>query len=445
MNSQAAVMAGHIAVDSNEEKALISKVAWRLMPLIMLCYLFAFFDRINISFAKFALQSELGFSDTVYGLGASLFVVGYVAFEVPSNMLLYKFGPNRWIARIMVSWGLATAAMIFVTSEWQFYVLRFLIGAMEAGFSPGILYYLTIWFPAKYRGRITSYFFVASACSGLIGGPAAGLILGHLDGFLGIAGWHWLFLAGGVPCIGLGIMVLFYLDNSIESAKWLSRSEKDHLSSQISQQAKNIRTHSMLGAFKAPAVLLLGGVYFLIQIVSYGLNFWVPHMIRASGVTNVTWVGVLSAVPYLCGAICMVVVGRLSDRSGERRKFLCALLLMGSAGFLMAGLFDQNPALLVFAVAVMGAGVIASIPAFWTLPAKVVHGAAAASGIALINTLGHFGGIVSPIMVGRVRDMTGSTTPALYVIAICAFIVAMIVLFGLPEQLRRKDTPVNKT
>lgn len=207
-------------------KAVVKKVAWRLMPLIMVCYLFAFFDRINISFAKFQLQADLGLSNTAYGLGAGLFVIGYVIFEVPSNMMLYKVGARRWIARIMVSWGLATAAMVFVTAEWQFYALRFVIGAMEAGFAPGVLYYLTLWFPQDFRGRITSLLFLASAFAGLVGAPFSGLVLEHLDGVLQMRGWHWLFLLGGLPCIGLAWMVLTQFKDRIEDAPWLSAEEK---------------------------------------------------------------------------------------------------------------------------------------------------------------------------------------------------------------------------
>ncbi|WLB33157.1 MFS transporter [Bradyrhizobium japonicum] len=205
------------------EHQVIKKIAWRLMPLIIVCYFFAFFDRVNISFAKAALQTDLGLSNTAYGFGASLFVVGYVLLEVPSNMLLYRFGARRWIARIMISWGLATAAMVFVHSEWQFYALRFVIGAMEAGFAPGILYYLTLWFPKSHRGRMTSVFFLATAFSGIIGAPISGLILNYLNGLHGLAGWQWLFLAGGIPCVALGFVVLLRFDDGIEQAEWFER------------------------------------------------------------------------------------------------------------------------------------------------------------------------------------------------------------------------------
>jgi MFS family permease len=429
-----------VALGVPDMKAIVAKVAWRLMPLIMICYLFAFFDRINISFAKFQLQSDLHFSNTAYGLGASLFVIGYVLFEVPSNLLLYKVGARRWIARIMISWGLATSAMVLVGNEWQFYTLRFIIGAMEAGFAPGVLYYLTLWFPASHRGRITSMLFLASAFSGLVGAPLSGLVLGHMNGVLGIPGWHWLFLLGGLPCVVLGILVLKVLKDRIEDAGWLTAGEKAVLSGQILRQTQHTeKGHSLRGAIRTPGFLTLGFVYFLIQVASYGLNFWAPHLIRVAGTKDPSIIGLLTAVPYICGAICMVVVGRMSDASGERRKFVCGLLLMAAAGFFAAGLFDKQTALLIVALGVMGGGVVASIPAFWALPPKLLTGAGAAGGIALINTLGQLGGIVSPVMVGRVMDLTGSTTPALYVIGGMSLVCSLVLAFGLPASLRQKD------
>lgn len=425
------------------EKALVNKVAWRLMPLIMVCYLFAFFDRINISFAKFQLQADLSLSDTAYGLGAGLFVVGYVIFEVPSNMMLYKVGARRWIARIMMSWGLATAAMIFVTSEWQFYVLRFLIGAMEAGFAPGVLYYLTLWFPQSYRGRITSMLFLASAFAGLFGAPFSGLVLEHLDGVMQMRGWHWLFLLGGLPCVGLGFLVLTVLKDRIEDAHWLTPSEKTLLASRVTRQEAHQKGGSLLSALRIPGFLMLGLIYFLIQVASYGLNFWAPQLIRSAGTQSPVIIGLLTAIPYVCGAITMVVIGRISDATGERRKFVCGLVVLGAIGFFSAGIFADHTVFLIVALAMLGAGIIASIPTFWTLPPKLLAGggASAAGGIAVINTLGQFGGIVSPVMVGRIRDLTGSTTPALYVIGVAALIAAALLLWGLPQKLRTLDKP----
>jgi len=430
-----------IPVDGRDEARIVRKVAWRIMPLIMICYLFAFFDRINVSFAKFALQTDLGLSDTAYGLGAGLFVVGYVLFEVPSNLMLYKVGARRWIARIMVSWGIATAMMAFVQTDWQFYLLRFLIGAMEAGFAPGVLYYLTLWFPTAYRGRITSMLFLASAFAGLFGAPAAGLVLSHMDGLLTLRGWHWLFLVGGIPCVFLGILVFKVLKDRIQDAGWLTREEQTLLSDRIADQHRTIGGHgqSLLGALKTPGFLTLALVYFLIQVSSYGLNFWAPHLIRASGITDSSSIGFLTAIPYLCGAVTMVIVGRVSDVSGERRKYVIGLMVLASVGFFSAGLFDKHTGLLIVALGVMGAGVVAAIPAFWALPPKLLAGAGAAGGIALINTLGQLGGIVSPVVVGRIRDLSGSTTPALYLIGCLSLICAAILLYGLPATLREKE------
>jgi MFS family permease len=421
------------------EQKVISKIAWRLMPLIIICYFFAFFDRVNISFAKASLQTDLGLSNTAYGFGASLFVVGYVLLEVPSNMLLYRVGARRWIARIMISWGLATAAMVFVRTEWQFYGLRFLIGAMEAGFAPGILYYLTLWFPKSHRGRMTSVFFLATAFSGIIGAPISGLILGYLSGVHGLAGWQWLFLAGGLPCIALGLVVLLRLDDGIEHAKWLGSEERRLISVQLDREKGEIRGHSAWRSLLMPGVLLLGFIYFLIQIASYGLNFWAPDLIKTAGGGSPSAIGFLTAIPYICGAISMLVVGRLSDASGERPKYVAGLILAAALGFFATGFFDKNVVFLVAALAVLGGGVVASIPTFWTLPPKILAGAGAASGIALINTIGQLGGIVSPVMVGSVKDWTGSTTPALYVIAGLCVLCAAILLAALPRELKSRD------
>jgi MFS family permease len=421
------------------ERSIVRKVAWRLMPIIMISYFFAFFDRINISFAKFQLQGDLGLSDTAYGLGASLFVIGYVVFEVPSNMLLYKVGARRWIARIMISWGLATSAMVLVHTEWQFYAARFMIGAMEAGFAPGVIYYLTVWFPNAYRGRITSLLFLASAFSGLIGAPIAGFILGHLDGLAGIRGWHWLFIAGGLPSILLGLLVLRQLKDRIADAGFLSEPEKRMLSASIAQDNKQAdKGHSLLGAIVSPGFMMLALIYFIIQIASYGLNFWAPHLIRAAGTTDPTLIGLLTSVPYIFGALTMLIAGRLSDRKGARTTYVVVLLLMSAAGFLMAGLFAAQPVMLLASLAIMGAGIVASIPSFWTLPPRLLVGAGAAGGIALINTLGQVGGIVSPIMIGLIRDATGSTTPALYAIAGICVLAAGLVGFCLPDGLAQK-------
>jgi MFS family permease len=340
----------------------------------------------------------------------------------------------------MMSWGVATALMVFVTAEWQFYVLRFVIGAMEAGFAPGVLYYLTLWFPQSYRGRITSTLFLASAFAGLLGAPVSGLVLGHMDGWLDLRGWHWLFLLGGVPCVLLGLLVLGVLKDRVADAPWLTTAEKTLLSSRIARHEAN--THgSLLAAIRLPGFLMLGLIYFLIQVASYGLNFWAPQLIRSAGTESPVAIGLLTAIPYICGAISMVVIGRLSDATGERRLFVCGLVSLGAIGFFSAGIFAQHTTFLIVALALLGTGIIASIPAFWALPPKLLAGAGAgaAGGIALINTLGQFGGIVSPVMVGYIKDVTGSTTPALYVIGVTSLLAAALLFWALPQRLRSKD------
>lgn len=423
------------AAVEQEGDLLVRRVMWRLMPLIMVSYFFAFFDRINIGFAKAALQADLGLSNTAYGLGASLFVVGYVLCEVPSNMMLYRSGSRQWLARIMVSWGLATAAMIFVHAPWAFYALRFVIGALEAGFSPGILFYMTLWFPASHRGRANSLLFLASACSGIIGGPIAGLILSGADGALGLAGWNWLFLFGGLPTVVLGLVVLRFLDNRPQEARWLTDQEKASLLAQIGEGRGARHDHSLIDAIRTPGFLLLGLIYCLIQIASYGLNFWAPDLIRNAGLGSARLIGLLAAVPYLCGAIGMVLLARRADATGGRKWAVTLCLRIAALGFIGAGIFARQPALLVVSLGLTGMGVVASVPCFWALPPRLVSGAGAAGGIALINTLGQIGGIVSPIMVGWIKDLTGSATPALYLIAGLCLLCAAMVQWATPPAL----------
>ncbi|WP_197919773.1 MFS transporter [Burkholderia sp. THE68] len=421
------------------ESALMLKVKLRVIPLIIVCYLFAWFDRINISFAKFHLQKELALSDTAYGLGAALFVVGYVACEVPSNLFLYRVGPRKWIARIMISWGIATACMVFVRTEWQFYIARFIIGAMEAGFAPGVLYYLSTWFPAKHRGRVSSLLFLALAFSGILGAPLSGFILGHFEGVGGMAAWHWIFLIGGLPCVLLGFVVFWRFDDKVEDAKWLTADEKRLLRSQLDVDAKKAESHSFLGALKSKAFLILALAYFLVQIASYGMNFWMPQLIRSSGLRDSTMIGLLTALPYLFGGVGMLVMGRLGDRTGNRRVVFASCILLTAVGFLGAGIFAHDTVLLTVSLIVLGTGMLTTIPAFWTLPPKVVTGVGAAGGIALINSIGQLGGIVSPVMVGRISDLSGSTTPALYTIVGLCVLCAALAIWAFPAQLRAKD------
>lgn len=421
------------------EAALMRKVKLRIIPLIVICYLFAWYDRINISFAKFHMQSDLGLSNTAYGLGASLFVVGYVLCEVPSNFILYRVGARRWIARIMVTWGLATASMIFVQTETQFYIARFIIGAAEAGFAPGILYYLSTWFPAKQKGRVSSLLYIALAASGILGAPISGFILGHFDGTLAIAGWHWLFLLGGLPCIVLAFVVLKTFVDRVEDAKFLTDAEKIHLRSLLDKDVKTAESHTLRAAIKSPAFILLAVVYFLVQNASYAMNFWMPQMIRSSGFDDAMTIGWLTALPYLFGGACMLILGAYADRLGNRRAVFTGCMLVTAVGFIGAAMFAKAPVMLMISLIIMGIGILTTIPTFWTMPQKIVTGSGAAAGIALINSCGQLGGVVSPLMIGRITDVTGSTTPALYLIAGLAVGCALLLYFAAPASLRVKE------
>lgn len=418
---------------------VVRKAMWRLMPLVMISYFFAFFDRINIGFAKTQLQIDLGLSNTAYGLGASLFVVGYVLFEVPSNLMLHRVGSRQWLARIMVSWGLATAAMVFAAGPVSFYALRFLIGALEAGFSPGVIYFMTLWFPPSYRGRANSLLFLASAGSGIFGAPIAGLILGHLDGAAQLAGWQWLFLFGGVPTVILGLVVLRFLDNHPEEAGWLDARERRLLLAEIGEGPRGAG-HSFGGAIRTRGFLLLACAYFLIQVASYGLNFWGPDLIRSSGITDPLAIGLMVAVPYLCGAVTMVVLARRCDASGRRLGAVVACLLAAAVGFFAAALFAHQTWLVLLALALIGSGVVASIPSFWALPPRLMQGVGAAGGIALINTIGQLGGVISPVMVGWTKDSFGSTAPALFGIAATSALAAALLYLLAPSDLRDSES-----
>ena len=432
-------IASDLTAEDASNEILFAKIKWRIIPLIVVCFLFSWFDRINIGFVKFDLQHSLALSDTAYGLGASLFVCGYVLLEVPSNMMLYRVGARRWIARILISWGVATAAMVFVRSETEFYVLRFIIGAAEAGFAPGIFYYLTTWFPPQQRGRVFGLLYQAVAFSGILGAPLSGLILGNFNGLGGLPAWNWVFLLGGVPCVFLGLLVLRRLDDSFEKAKWLSDPEKGRLRILLGEQSHAHGTRSLKEAIRIPGFLLLGFVFFLVQIASYGMNFWMPHLIRASGITDPTSIGFITAIPYLCGAVGMLIVGHVADRSGNRRAVFSACILISGIGFLATGFFDKSSVPLIFSLALIGFGMLSAIPTFWSLPPKLVSGAAAASGIALINSLGQLGGIVSPVMVGKISDIAGTTTPALYVIVAACVLCSSLAFFAFPERLRAPE------
>lgn len=425
--------------ESLAEAALYRKVTLRIVPLIIACFIAAYLDRVNISFAKLQMQAEIGLSEAAYGLGASVFFIGYLLFEIPSNAILVRVGARRWIARIMISWGIASAAMMFVRDETWFYVLRFLLGAMEAGFVPGVLYFYTQWFPAERRGRMNNLFFGAIALCGIIGGPISGGILKYMDGVHGMPGWQWLFLIEGIPSVVLGVMVMMLLNDRIEDAKWLTSDEKRMLSDALARDPKVDSTHSFTDALKRPVTYLFSLIYFGLCMGIYGLLFWMPQLIKTAGTADPLLIGLISMLPYIAAIIGTVLLGRSSDRTGERRWHLTLCAVAGAAGYALCAAYENSTLLLVLGLSIAATGIIASFGIFWMFPARVLTGMAAAAGLAMINSLGQFGGILAPYMVGKVKDVTGNASMGLYAIALACAVTALLIAYALPRNIRFRD------
>ncbi len=409
-----------------EERAY-RRVTLRLIPFLFLCYVVAYLDRVNVGFAKLQMLQDLGMSETAYGLGAGIFFIGYFLFEVPSNLILHRTGARVWISRIMITWGLLSAATMFVTSVNTFYGVRFLLGIAEAGFFPGIILYLTQWYPASRRARILALFMTAVAISGVIGGPVSGWILTSMAGVNGWAGWQWLFLLEGLPSLLMGVAVYFYLDDSIAHAQWLPADERSLLVANLQVEANGEEHASALATLRNPRVVLLAALYFCLVMGLYGIAFWLPQLIRTMGVEDAGRIGLLSAIPYGVAAVVMVLVGRSSDARGERRWHLVGGALAGVTGLIVAGMFSTTLLIGLAAMTLATVGVLSAAPLFWTLPTAFLRGASAAAGIAAINSIGNLAGFLSPYLIGLARDVTGQATFGLYAIAIFMAIGAVLV------------------
>lgn len=411
------------------ERATLSKVTRRLMPFLFLLYIVAWLDRVNVGFAALQMNRDLELSPAVYGLGAGLFFVGYALFEVPSNLVLARVGARRWIARIMITWGLISASMMFVRDPASFYTLRFLLGVAEAGFFPGIIYYLSNWYPAPQRARAVSWFMVAIPLTIVIGGPLAGFLL-DMNGLLGLRGWQWLFLLEGLPAVILGGVVFFYLTDRPEHAHWLEPAERACLSNAISaEQARAQERHGIgLGrAFLHPIVWILGLINFAFQAGSYGLALWIPQIIKGLAGFSDLQVGLISAIPYFAAALGMVAIGAHSDRTGERFTHIAIPLLIGGIGF-VASAYLLSPIPGIIALTVAAVGDLGGRGPFWALPGRFLAGSASAGGIALINTIGALGGFVGPSLVGFVKGATGSFKGGLMLLAFLLFASAIATL-----------------
>ena len=386
------------------EVATTRKVSRRLIPYLFVLYVAAYLDRINVGFAQLQMKSALGFSDTVYGLGAGIFFLGYFLFEVPSNLILARTGARIWIARIMITWGFISSAMAIVQTPMQFYALRFLLGVAEAGFFPGVIYYLSQWFPADARASAISRFMTAVAVSGIVGGPLSAALF-NLDGISGLAGWQWIFVAEGVPSVVLGITTLWFLTDRPAEAKWLSPAEREHLDATMRIEAANITRQGRLSLRRAllhPTVWRLSLLLFTLDVGLYSISFWLPQFVESFSRGDHVEVALLSAIPYVAAAAAMVIVGTHSDRNRERRLHIAAAALVGAVGFVATAVV-QTPVSGLIALSVAAMGVFSAIPVFWSLPTTFLSGTAAAGAIALINSLGNLSGFVGPYLVGRVQ------------------------------------------
>ena len=395
-----------------------AKVRRRLIPFMFVLYVVSYLDRINVGFAALQMNEDLGFSSAVYGLGAGIFFLGYCLLEVPSNLILARVGARRWIARIMIGWGFVSAGMMFVRTPTSFYTLRFLLGVAEAGFFPGMILYLTYWFPVAERARALALFMTSTAMAGVVGGPLSGALL-TLDGRGGLAGWQWLFLVEGLPAVLLGLVVLKYLPDGPHEARWLAPEERAWIEARLAAERaeKEARRHYTLReALTDGRVLLLGLTYFGVTMGLYGIGFWLPQILQAVSVRGTVAIGLVSALPYLVAAVAMVAIARHSDRTGERRWHVALSAFVGAAG-LLASALAQSPVLLVGAVCVAAVGIWGALGTFWTLPTAFLSGTAAAGGIALINSVGNLGGFAGPYLVGLVRGDSPGFLGALALLA----------------------------
>jgi ACS family tartrate transporter-like MFS transporter len=420
------------------ETRVLRKVTLRIVPFVMLLYFIAFIDRVNIGFAALTMNKDLGLSPTVFGVGAGIFFLGYFLFEVPSNLVLDKVGARIWIARVMITWGMISGAMAFVQGPNSFYALRFLLGAAEAGFFPGIILYLSYWFPARQRAAVTAIFMAAAPLSTVLGSPVSGALL-EMHGLLGLSGWQWMFIIEAVPALILGVMVLFYMTDRPEKAKWLRDDERNWLVATMNaESAKKAGTasHSVWRGLADPRVIALSLVYFGTSAGLYTLGIWAPQIIKEFGLSSLQ-VGFLNALPGIVAIVAMVVWARHSDRSSERTWHVVGACLLASLGLVLAG-FAGSVLAVLLALTLVNIGISSAKPPLWSMPTMFLSGSAAAAGIAAINSIGNLGGFVGPAMIGWIKDLTGSFQGGLFFVAALLVLSAVLTLI-LARSQRTSD------
>jgi MFS family permease len=410
---------------------------WRLLPLLLVCYLVAYLDRVNVGFAKLQMLDALHFDDAIYGLGSGIFFAGYFLFEVPSNLVLRKVGARRWIARIMLTWGVISAAMLFVSTPMQFYTARFLLGAAEAGFAPAIMYLLTLWFPASYRGRAMSIYVMGAPLAFVVGGPISGYILHAFAGNAHLAPWQWLFLIEAAPAIVLAFVVLRYLDDDVSKARWLSPQEREQVLTELrAENASKIDYHSVRAFLGNDKLWMFCAIFFCLIMGLYALGFWMPSLVKRSGVTDPFAIGLYTAIPNVCAAIALYLSNRSADRSGKRRAHFAAFMLVGALGLAASMMFAAGPLATIACLSVAAAGVYSCIALFWALPTSLFVGASVAAALAFINSVGNIAGFVSPYLVGLLNVWLGHPEIGMYVIA--GFLVlGAVMTMRLPASLDR--------
>ncbi|ENV33720.1 MFS transporter [Acinetobacter gerneri] len=439
MENKVTYAPSNLVTETEFENNLYRKVAFKLVPFLMICYIAAYLDRVNVGFAKLHMLDALQFSEAVYGLGAGIFFIGYFLFEVPSNLLMHKIGAKKTIARIMILWAIISAAMAFVQTPTQFYIARFLLGAAEAGFYPAVILYLTYWFPSNRRGKITAIFMTAVPMAGILGGPLSGWIMQDMHNTHGFQGWQWMFIIEAVPSLILGLLVFKLLNDKIQDAKWLSTQEKQYLNEKIILEKKNQIEHvSLFSLLKDKRVIHMALICYCTVSSLSGLSFWLPSVIKSTGVNSILHVGMLTAVPYIFAVISMICVCGHSDKTGERRWHMIIPFLVGGVGLTLSTLFGHNPTLAIAMLSVAAAGTMVCSPLFWSLPTAFLDGRSAAAGIAGINSFAGLAAFFSPFIIGWIKQTTGSTDLGMYFLASFTVIGAILV-YLIPKDL------VNKT
>ncbi|MFJ3048039.1 MFS transporter [Herbaspirillum chlorophenolicum] len=411
------------------------KAYWRLLPLILACYLVAYLDRVNVGFAKLQMLDALRFDDAIYGFGSGIFFIGYLIFEVPSNMILRRVGARVWIARIMITWGIISAAMLFVQTPMQFYVARFLLGVAEAGFAPGIMYLLTLWFPAQRRGRAMAIYVMGAPLAFIVGGPLSGWILDAFNDVHPLQAWQWLFLVEAIPAVVLGVVVFFFMYDDFRKVSWLTPAEKERMEADLRAENADKVEHGSVREFLASRQLwVFVLIYFCLIMGLYAVGFWMPSLIKRSGVADPFHIGLYSAIPNIVAAIALYLSGRGADISGKRRLYFASMLTIGAIGLALAMIINGGPMVTVACLSLAAAGVYSCISLFWALPTSMFVGASVAAALAFVNSFGNIAGFVSPYLVGWLNVSTGRTDIGMYIIG-AIMVFGAVVTMMLPKRL----------